>query len=356
MPKVIINGKAYPAEVGETLLEVARRNGAHVGFICDGQGICTTCECKVLEGKSSLSKPEAREKARILNRLRKNYRLACQTRLVDEGEVQVISRVEILRRQFIYSFLPPPGQSRLKNSWQIVSNIAEITTDTLKQTPTGIPSVLKQVPSLRSELSLRNMKNYLGDTVKVINHTNSGAKLAALPEPKATTVKNLVEAVKPAELPAPVKVASAPAPVQVAPTPPPAPVVKVEAPAPVQAAPTPPPAPVVKVEAPAPVQAVPTPPPPVKVVETPTTAPRFERNNLQKIEGIGPRISSVLNKSGIYTYKQLAETPVIVLQEILLAEGLKLNDPTSFPTQAKLALEEKWEELQALQDRLKGGR
>jgi large subunit ribosomal protein L17 len=63
-----------------------------------------------------------------------------------------------------------------------------------------------------------------------------------------------------------------------------------------------------------------------------------------------------LNKSGIYTYKQLAETPVIVLQEILLAEGLKLNDPTSFPTQAKLALEEKWEELQALQDRLKGGR
>ncbi|MEI7554066.1 2Fe-2S iron-sulfur cluster-binding protein [Candidatus Chlorohelix sp.] len=318
MPKVIINGKMYPAEVGETILEVARRNGAHIGFVCDGQGYCATCECKVLEGAELLDKPTRNEKTWLANRLDENYRLGCQTQIKEEGEIQVISRAEILRRQFIYSFAPPVGQSRLKNTQQLVGSLTEITTGLLKHAPSSVPGLIREVGPFRFAFPWRSVSGVLGDLVKVINNSGSGSKLSALPESRNTNVKIIVETVKPAELPTPV---------QVAPTPPP-------------------PAPVAKVEAPAPVQVAPTPPPP---------APKFERDNLQKLEGIGPRISSVLNRSGIYTYKHLAETPVVVLQEILLAEGLKLNDPTSFPTQAKLALEGKWEELQALQDRLKGG-
>lgn len=297
MPKVIINGKMYPAEVGETILEVARRNGAHIGFVCDGQGYCATCECKVLEGAELLDKPTRNEKTWLANRLDENYRLGCQTQIKEEGEIQVISRAEILRRQFIYSFAPPVGQSRLKNTQQLVGSLTEITTGLLKHAPSSVPGLIREVGPFRFAFPWRSVSGVLGDLVKVINNSGSGSKLSALPESRNTNVKIIVETVKPAELPTPVQVA-------------------------------------------------PTPPPP---------APKFERDNLQKLEGIGPRISSVLNRSGIYTYKHLAETPVVVLQEILLAEGLKLNDPTSFPTQAKLALEGKWEELQALQDRLKGG-
>ena len=81
-------------------------------------------------------------------------------------------------------------------------------------------------------------------------------------------------------------------------------------------------------------------------------------DELSKIEGIGPKISGLLNEAEIMTYAQLADSPVSVLQEILEKAGprFKLADPTTWPEQAKLAAEGKWDELKALQDNLKGGR
>jgi predicted flap endonuclease-1-like 5' DNA nuclease len=42
----------------------------------------------------------------------------------------------------------------------------------------------------------------------------------------------------------------------------------------------------------------------------------------------------VLHNAGIYTFSQLAQTPVSKLQEITLAAGLRLVDPTTWPEQA----------------------
>jgi predicted flap endonuclease-1-like 5' DNA nuclease len=86
--------------------------------------------------------------------------------------------------------------------------------------------------------------------------------------------------------------------------------------------------------------------------------PPAEPDNLQKIEGIGPKIASLLNASGIYTYRRLAETPAGRLQEILDSGGpnLRLADPVSWPQQAELAANESWEALQSFQDSLIGGR
>ena len=81
-----------------------------------------------------------------------------------------------------------------------------------------------------------------------------------------------------------------------------------------------------------------------------------EPDALQKLEGIGPKVASLLNDNGITTFAQLAGTPVEKLQEILDANKLQMMHPASWPEQAKLAAAGDWDALQKLQDGLKGGR
>lgn len=82
-----------------------------------------------------------------------------------------------------------------------------------------------------------------------------------------------------------------------------------------------------------------------------------EPDDLQRLEGIGPKISAVLNAAGIYTFRRLAATPIDRLHEILRAGGIsRISDPSTWGEQATLAAAGDWEGLQALQDTLKGGR
>ncbi len=91
---------------------------------------------------------------------------------------------------------------------------------------------------------------------------------------------------------------------------------------------------------------------PVTAAATPPQVP----DDLVVIEGIGPKISSVLQANGIMTFAQLAATQVGTLQEILQKEGLRLADPTTWPEQARLAAAGDWDGLNALTAKLKGGR
>ncbi len=81
-------------------------------------------------------------------------------------------------------------------------------------------------------------------------------------------------------------------------------------------------------------------------------------DDLKKIEGIGPKIATLLNDNGIRTWAKLADTPVDALQAILRKAGdrFKMHDPSSWPDQARLAAEGRWQELDELQDILLGGR
>ena len=80
-------------------------------------------------------------------------------------------------------------------------------------------------------------------------------------------------------------------------------------------------------------------------------------DDLKIIEGIGPKIASILAASGITTFAQLAATDVSRLREIIAQAGLTaLADPATWPQQAALAAAGKLDELEALQGRLKGGR
>jgi predicted flap endonuclease-1-like 5' DNA nuclease len=82
-------------------------------------------------------------------------------------------------------------------------------------------------------------------------------------------------------------------------------------------------------------------------------------DDLSRIGGIGPKISSVLQAAGITTFATLAATDVGRLEEVLEAENprlLRLADPATWPEQAQLAASGDWEGLEALQSTLKGGR
>ena len=79
-------------------------------------------------------------------------------------------------------------------------------------------------------------------------------------------------------------------------------------------------------------------------------------DDLSKIEGIGPKISSVFQSAGIATFAQLAQSDVSDLQQILDDAEIRLGDPATWPQQAKLAASGDWDALQTLQDELLGGR
>jgi predicted flap endonuclease-1-like 5' DNA nuclease len=85
-------------------------------------------------------------------------------------------------------------------------------------------------------------------------------------------------------------------------------------------------------------------------------APALLADDLTRIEGIGPKIASLLGENGITTFEQLGNADLTALRTILENARLQFADPTSWPEQAKLAAKADWEELAALQASLKGGR
>jgi predicted flap endonuclease-1-like 5' DNA nuclease len=79
-------------------------------------------------------------------------------------------------------------------------------------------------------------------------------------------------------------------------------------------------------------------------------------DDLKRIEGIGPKISSILQGAGVTTYVKLADASVESLDKILDEAKIRIANPSTWPEQAKLAAADKWDELGKLQDSLKGGR
>ena len=81
-----------------------------------------------------------------------------------------------------------------------------------------------------------------------------------------------------------------------------------------------------------------------------------EADDLKKIEGIGPKIAEVLGEAGVTTYAGLAGMDRDAIKAILdTVSTLKSKEPKTWPQQAALAADGKWDELKVLQDELMGG-
>jgi predicted flap endonuclease-1-like 5' DNA nuclease len=83
-----------------------------------------------------------------------------------------------------------------------------------------------------------------------------------------------------------------------------------------------------------------------------------KRDDLKVVEGIGPKIEGLCNVAGIYSFAQLAEASPETLKGILTEAGsrFQMHDPTTWPAQAALARDTKWDELKTWQDELNKGR
>lgn len=79
-------------------------------------------------------------------------------------------------------------------------------------------------------------------------------------------------------------------------------------------------------------------------------------DNLTIIEGIGPKISGILQAAGIATFSQLADLEPAQIKKILTQGGIRLGDPTTWPDQARLAAGGDLAALKEFQDRLIAGR
>lgn len=95
--------------------------------------------------------------------------------------------------------------------------------------------------------------------------------------------------------------------------------------------------------------------------EAPSEAPKKEAkegsDDLTKVEGIGPKGAEALIKAGVDSYEKLAKTKPEKIKEILTEASSRMAhlDPTSWPKQAKMAAEGKWDELKDWQDKAKAG-
>jgi len=84
----------------------------------------------------------------------------------------------------------------------------------------------------------------------------------------------------------------------------------------------------------------------------------IQKDKLRIVEGIGPKIEGLLNDRGIYTFQQLAGTPLETLQKILTNAGprYRIHDPGTWSKQAAMAATGKTDELKEWQKVLKGGK
>ncbi|MCH2224826.1 MAG: 50S ribosomal protein L17 [Crocinitomicaceae bacterium] len=98
-----------------------------------------------------------------------------------------------------------------------------------------------------------------------------------------------------------------------------------------------------------------------EAVEVEEKAPKKEAkktakaDDLKKIEGIGPKIAETLVEAGIVSFADLAASTPEKISEIIA--GVRGNHVTdTWPKQAGLAAEGKWDELKKWQDELDGGK
>ncbi|MCR9289365.1 MAG: hypothetical protein NXI23_18480 [Bacteroidetes bacterium] len=100
---------------------------------------------------------------------------------------------------------------------------------------------------------------------------------------------------------------------------------------------------------------------PKKVVKKPAEKPaaskatKTTKDNLKRIEGIGPKIEMILNEAGIETFDKIAVSSYEILKDILRKAGSRysFHNPTTWPQQAEIAASGDWDALKKLQVDLK---
>lgn len=90
----------------------------------------------------------------------------------------------------------------------------------------------------------------------------------------------------------------------------------------------------------------------------PKKAATTKADDLKKIEGVGPKAAEAMVNAGLESFAKVAKAKPEAIEAILAEASSRLAHlvANTWPAQAKLAAEGKWDELKELQDNLDGGR
>ena len=85
---------------------------------------------------------------------------------------------------------------------------------------------------------------------------------------------------------------------------------------------------------------------------------KAKADDLKKIEGVGPKAMEAMVNAGLDTFAKVAKAKPEAIEAILAEASSRLAHlvANTWPQQAKLAADGKWDELKELQDKLDGGR
>lgn len=89
-------------------------------------------------------------------------------------------------------------------------------------------------------------------------------------------------------------------------------------------------------------------------IDTPRADPirlPVKKDDFRKIKGIGPKISNVIHKAGILTFKQLGLLNPEKFDQILESGNIPRSNAGFWQAQAKLAAAEDWKKLETLQNK-----
>jgi ferredoxin len=201
MPKIIINNEELDMQPGEVVLDVARRNASHIGFACDGNGLCQMCECLVNTGAEHLSPPNETEHVWLTQaQLQEGRRLGCQASLRGPGPVEVITRAEELLREAQAIVNPPAGTTILSNLGRFVESIIRINVEHIRKFPGNTIHAMTNFLSVRA--TLQSELHALDDAWRITSGLLTGQKcsfplLDIRSNPKGLLPSPLQEEVKP---------------------------------------------------------------------------------------------------------------------------------------------------------------
>jgi hypothetical protein len=93
-----------------------------------------------------------------------------------------------------------------------------------------------------------------------------------------------------------------------------------------------------------------------KPVEASAHTEHKHEDDLEIIEGIGPKVAKVLKAAGILSFGDLAHASPEKVNELLKAAKLSMMDSAGWIEQAKLAAKGDMDGLKKMQNEMKGGR
>ena len=98
--------------------------------------------------------------------------------------------------------------------------------------------------------------------------------------------------------------------------------------------------------------------PAVVAAAKPKPKRRKKKIDLTIIEGVGPKIKGLLEKAGLDSFEAVSKAKLKDLQAVLDEAGprYRMHNPSTWAEQAALAAAEKWDELEALKEKLDGGK